>query len=223
MSNPPLDELQWKSPEYIQHEGLRTDNVLSYFAESPFFDRTCNNQVLKMQSQFNDNIQMEQLNSINIINELKKMTGLEYIVLHTREPDFWIIRKQERLNSEETEPLADYYIIGANVYMSPNVKDVVSNRLLSTALALKRAVNKLQDLATFSPADGHSYKFQPNDSSTSGTASRTRPGVGNTPYTPSTSTPGINSNPIESQLTKGTIHNLFNVSLTGNPVYLDEE
>lgn len=48
----PLDELQWKSPEWIQAFGLRTDNVLDYFSESPFFDKTSNNHVIKMQKQF---------------------------------------------------------------------------------------------------------------------------------------------------------------------------
>lgn len=48
----PLDELQWKSPEWIQAFGLRTDNVLDYFAESPFFEKTANNHVIKMQRQF---------------------------------------------------------------------------------------------------------------------------------------------------------------------------
>ena len=46
MSNEPLDEIQWKSPEWIQHFGLHSSNVLDYFAESPFYDRTSNNQVL---------------------------------------------------------------------------------------------------------------------------------------------------------------------------------
>ncbi|CAD6627710.1 XXYS1_4_G0001090.mRNA.1.CDS.1 [Saccharomyces cerevisiae] len=52
MNVTPLDELQWKSPEWIQVFGLRTENVLDYFAESPFFDKTSNNQVIKMQRQF---------------------------------------------------------------------------------------------------------------------------------------------------------------------------
>lgn len=123
----PLDELQWKSPEWIQAFGLRTDNVLEYFSQSPFFDRTSNNQVVKMQSQFNENLQ---LHSMNIENELKKMTGIEFIILHRREPDFWIIRKQNRLGPDKVESLSDYYIIGANVYMAPSVKDVVSTRLV---------------------------------------------------------------------------------------------
>ncbi|CCC66716.1 hypothetical protein NCAS_0A01580 [Naumovozyma castellii] len=50
--NTPLDELQWKSPEWIQAFGLRTDNVLDYFSESPFFEKTSNNHVIKMQRQF---------------------------------------------------------------------------------------------------------------------------------------------------------------------------
>lgn len=52
MNSTPLDELQWKSPEWIQSFGLRTDNVMDYFAESPYFDKTSNNYVIKMQRQF---------------------------------------------------------------------------------------------------------------------------------------------------------------------------
>jgi mediator of RNA polymerase II transcription subunit 6 len=123
-----LDELQWKSPEWIQAFGLRTDNVLEYFSESPFFDRTSNNQTVKMQSQFQEGYQA---NSMTIESELKKLVGVEFLILHRREPDFWIIRKQNRKGPDTVEPLADYFIIGANVYMAPTVKDVVSSRLVS--------------------------------------------------------------------------------------------
>ncbi|KAK9327775.1 MED6 mediator subfamily complex component-domain-containing protein, partial [Lipomyces starkeyi] len=49
----PLARAAMGAPEWIQMFGLRTDNVLEYFVQSPFYDRASNNQVLKMQSQFN--------------------------------------------------------------------------------------------------------------------------------------------------------------------------
>ncbi|KAH3675832.1 hypothetical protein WICMUC_002478 [Wickerhamomyces mucosus] len=218
MENTPLDELQWKSPEWIQSFGLRTDNVLEYFSESPFYDRTSNNQVVKMQFQFNENFN---LNSFNIENEMKKMSGIEFVISYRREPDFWIIRKQNRINAETVEPLADYYIIGANVYMSPSVKDIISSRLLSSALYLKNALNNMQSLAQFTPSDGHTYKLNNISLDHSSTLkSRTS---GNTPYTPSTPTVQ-SSNPLNGKktLSKQTIDNLFNISLSGSPIYIDE-
>ncbi|CCH58096.1 hypothetical protein TBLA_0A02960 [Henningerozyma blattae CBS 6284] len=52
MNTTPLDEVQWQSPEWIQAFGLYTDNVLDYFSESPFFNKTSSNQSIRMQRQF---------------------------------------------------------------------------------------------------------------------------------------------------------------------------
>ncbi|ODV94553.1 hypothetical protein PACTADRAFT_50431 [Pachysolen tannophilus NRRL Y-2460] len=155
---PVLSELQWKSPEWIQAFGLRTDNVLEYFSQSPFFDRTSNNQVLKMQSQF-------QLTPTNIQQELVKMKGIEFVVAHVREPDFWVIRKQKRESPENVTPINDYYIIGANIYMAPTIASIVESRLLSTVLSLRESLIKLNKLPKFTPSTGHFYNF---DTSTNG-------------------------------------------------------
>ncbi len=40
--------------------GLNPDNVLDYFALSPFWDPECNNAVLKMQTKFNNLGEMKQ-------------------------------------------------------------------------------------------------------------------------------------------------------------------
>lgn len=176
MSLPPLDELQWKSPEWIQSFGLRTDNVLEYFSQSPFFDKTSNNQVVKMQQQFS---QMQQQTSglTNITTatphrqhilstypmhgileqELSKLKGIEYVLEHVREPDFWIIRKRNRTSPSSVESLQDYYIIGANVYQSPTVAKIVQSRLLSTNFHLSKALKSLQQMCEFQPSQGVAF------------------------------------------------------------------
>ncbi|XP_064816529.1 mediator of RNA polymerase II transcription subunit 6-like [Oncorhynchus masou masou] len=60
---------------------LNPGNVLDYFSErsNPFYDRTCNNEVVKMQR-----LTLEHLN---------QMVGVEYILLHAQEPILYIIRK----------------------------------------------------------------------------------------------------------------------------------
>lgn len=164
MSNGPLDEIQWKSPEWIQHFGLHSANVLDYFAESPFYDRTSNNQVLRMQLQFQPippNVHPQKY----FQSRLTEMTGIEFVVAYTREPDFWVVRKQNRSSPEHASPINDYYIIGANVYQSPVIYDILSSRLLSSVLSMKKSLSLLSNLASFSIAEGgHTYPEQTDQS-----------------------------------------------------------
>ncbi|XBW35668.1 hypothetical protein QEN19_001239 [Hanseniaspora menglaensis] len=121
-----LDELQWKSPEWIQYfQGLNSNNVLEYFMESPFFQETnkteiSNNQLIKMQSLEgvdNSNISEDDavLNNgttsnvdrsyiltslpyhIELHKTLLKFTkGTEFILLAVNEPNNWVIRQQRK-------------------------------------------------------------------------------------------------------------------------------
>lgn len=152
-----LDEVQWRSPEWIQaHQGLRTDNVLDYFAESPFYDRVSNNQVLRMQTQFNQQ-QLGQFTPQHFEQELQKMQGIEFVISHVREPDLWVIKKQNRLNPQQTTPISTYFIIHENVYMAPTVANIMQSRMLSTAMFLKRALEEAIELPSYSPSQGYTY------------------------------------------------------------------
>ncbi|CCK68906.1 mediator complex subunit MED6 KNAG_0B04710 [Huiozyma naganishii CBS 8797] len=195
----PLDELQWKSPEWIQAFGLRTDNVLDYFSESPFFDKTSNNHVIKMQRQFSqlpvdgmpqpqgpggtapdgsksatlgdsqefshlDPLRREVLGKyplyMTMERELCKLRGVEYVLACVREPDFWVVKKQRRLSPRRTEPMQDYYIIGANVYQSPSMFKILQNRMMSASYHLSNTLNDLQKLVHFQPSQGVQFKTQ---------------------------------------------------------------
>ncbi|KAH3670676.1 hypothetical protein OGAPHI_001191 [Ogataea philodendri] len=169
MSLDNLDELQWRSPEWVNAFGLRTDNVLEYFSQSPFFDRTSNNQVLKMQNQFTDTNFYNKPYDL-LLQDLRKMRGIEFVIAMVREPDFWIIRKQNRTSETETDTLADYYIIGSSVYMAPVTHAVLSSRFLASVLSLRNAIGELQHLPSFSPSNGHQYLLQTGDALAAPTA-----------------------------------------------------
>ena len=65
---------------------LSQSNVMDYFTErtNPFYDRTCNNEVLKMQK-------------LGVLDaQLTNMQGTEYCLLHVQEPILYVIRKQTR-------------------------------------------------------------------------------------------------------------------------------
>ncbi|KAJ2809901.1 Mediator of RNA polymerase II transcription subunit 6, partial [Coemansia furcata] len=66
-----LTAIEWRSDQWLfQFGGLRPDNVLEYFSQSPFWDPSSNNAVLKMQTQFND-LQHSSY-------DLKSMVGVEF-------------------------------------------------------------------------------------------------------------------------------------------------
>lgn len=245
MSSDPLDEIQWKSPEWIQQFGLHTGNVLDYFAESPFYDRTSNNQVLRMQFQFQQippNIHPQRY----LQSKLTEMVGIEFVVAYVREPDFWIIRKQKRLDATSTLTEQDYYIIGANVYQTPKIYDILSARMLSVTLLMKKSIDLMNDMSTFSISEGgHTYPTADEPNSTGSTHSSSRPlnnnvttaGYVNTPMSnPGTAAQTDNGDPsltimsnvsnVSSEILASAFDNVLSSVLVANTndksIYLDD-
>ncbi|CAN6639735.1 mediator of RNA polymerase II transcription subunit 6 [Trichomonascus vanleenenianus] len=197
-SGEPLDEVQWRSPEWIQFNGgLKNENVLEYFSQSPFYDRTSNNQVLKMQSQYSND--PYQQNRVDIYAQLRNMQGIEFVVYLAREPDLWIIRKQERLSPQDVRLITTYFVVGENIYQAPSVHSVVTSRLLSTALALKQALNTAAAMPIYSPSQGYSYFNDaseltgPSDSSSTPGSKPVSVKSAKSPAPGSVQTPALNS------------------------------
>jgi mediator of RNA polymerase II transcription subunit 6 len=99
---------------------------------------------------------------------LRSMAGLEYIV--AQEPaetapgtgtGVWVIRKQTRRKRPGEEDQitvhATYFVVGENVYMAPNIGDIVGNRLLTIIQSLNKAYSTAAALPSFTPALGHTY------------------------------------------------------------------
>lgn len=55
---------------------------MDYFSDksNPFYDRTCNNEIVRMQRQTMDN--------------LNNMTGVEYVLLHVQEPILYVKKNE---------------------------------------------------------------------------------------------------------------------------------
>jgi len=93
------------------------------------------------------------------MEQLKNMTGVEYILLHVKEPILYVVRKQHRHSPEETTPLADYYIIAGRVYQAPDLASVFNSRILSTVHNLQQAFDDAISYARFHPTKGYSWDF----------------------------------------------------------------
>lgn len=137
--------ISWHDTNFLPF--LNGSNVLDYFSDksNSFYDRTCNNELVKMQRQSMDN--------------LKNMIGTEYILLHVKEPILYVIRKQHRHSPEETTPLTDYYIIAGRVYQAPDLGNVFNSRLLSTVHHLQQAFDEANSFARYHPQKGYSWDF----------------------------------------------------------------
>ena len=136
--------------------------------QSPFFDRTSNNQSLFTQAQYDPALGNIISNRQSFEARLREMGGLEFVVEHDplqanvriptgkeNESDWsnvWVIKKQNRRKrpgqSDEVEVLAYYYIVNNGIYMAPSIARVVSSRMVC-ALSLHRHITTLTQFDSF--------------------------------------------------------------------------
>ena len=144
-NDPPLDEIQWRHPPFAaQMQGIHTNSVLMYFAESPFFDRTSNNALLLSQAMVNPSMFPVIQTREAFEARLRTMSGLEFIV--AQEPaemapgtgtGVWVIRKQTRRKRQGEEDdiavHAAYYVVGDNIYQAPTLADILGFRVVRSS------------------------------------------------------------------------------------------
>ncbi|KAJ5338890.1 hypothetical protein N7452_005618 [Penicillium brevicompactum] len=172
-----MEEILWRSPPHVQMMGgfLHSNNILFYFAESPFFDPTSNNASLAIQANYNDAFRHFVETREAFEARLKTMQGLEFIVSYdplqataqtngqfTQEPsNVWVIRKQNRRKrsglDDEVVVISTYFIVGDCIYMAPSVASVVGNRILSAVTSLSQLMKTASTLPTFTSSYGHTY------------------------------------------------------------------
>lgn len=138
--------ISWVDSSWVPH--LNANNVMEYFSEqrNPFYDRTCNNEVLKMQRAS--------------LDQLANMTGIEYCLLYVQEPILYVIRKQQRHSPSHVMPIADYYIVAGTIYQAPDLGSVVNSRLLSAVSHLQGAFEEARGYAKYHPTRGYWWDFQ---------------------------------------------------------------
>jgi len=128
---------------------LNQSNVMDYFTErtNPFYDRTCNNEVLKMQK-------------LGVLDaQLTSMQGTEYCLLHVQEPILYVIRKQHRHTPTQVTPISDYYIIAGVIYQAPDLGSVLNSRILTGVGHLQKAFEEAREYSRYHPSRGYWWDF----------------------------------------------------------------
>ncbi|XP_002974208.2 mediator of RNA polymerase II transcription subunit 6 [Selaginella moellendorffii] len=92
--------------------------VFDYFVLSPFYDRSCSNEQLRMRS----------VHPLDM-TQLSKMTGVEYVLLEAQEPNLFVLRKQKRESPDKVLHLSAYYILDSHIYQAPLLYSVVCSRV----------------------------------------------------------------------------------------------
>jgi hypothetical protein len=136
---------------FIQMYGLNEFNAIDYFSLSQFYDRTCNNNVVKMQTRFNS-IQELQI-------QMSKMVGIEYILAHVQQPALFVIHKRKRSSPEKVSLLESYYILEGTIYKCPTLYRVFSTRLMTSLYFISKAFEEIQSSVSFSLVDS-SYNWK---------------------------------------------------------------
>ncbi|KAK8921446.1 Mediator of RNA polymerase II transcription subunit 6 [Platanthera zijinensis] len=104
--------------------------VFDYFALSPFYDWTCNNEQLRSRS-------IHPLDS----SFLSKMTGNEYVLSEAMEPHLFVIRKVKRESPEKTMPMLTYYVLDGSIYQAPQLCNVFAARIGRSIYHMSKAFN----------------------------------------------------------------------------------
>ncbi|KAI5854895.1 MED6 mediator sub complex component-domain-containing protein [Tricharina praecox] len=149
----PIDETLWRDSSFCRVHGVTQHMVMHYFYLSPFFDNTSSNGQLTMQLTHNPAAAARINSQADFDKAMKSMRGVEYVIAAGNEASgVWVIRKQlrkaprevvlagQKQKVEDVSILADYYIVGENIYQAPTVGAVLANRMLTITNDLRNTL-----------------------------------------------------------------------------------
>ncbi|KAL2419786.1 Mediator of RNA polymerase II transcription subunit 6 [Exophiala dermatitidis] len=233
-------------PTWIALNGgyLHSNNVLFYFATSPFFDQVSGNQSLFTQWAGTPNQNDILGTRAKFEANLRHQRGIQYVVEHDpleekvlvdgpngrENSNVWVIRKQNRENEDDSSVtvLGYYYIVNDVIYQAPSVANVLNYRMLNTVLSLDKVFSTPADLSYFSPAHGHTYHKPVQKSLAQSTSGPSQQSKESTPMPPSqvSSSEKPTGGPVQPHEESGsearTVWDALRMTLQYGKEYMDE-
>ncbi|KAK0537568.1 Mediator of RNA polymerase II transcription subunit 6 [Tilletia horrida] len=162
--NAALYSTAFRDPEFIAFFGALTrQNILDYFSRSPFYDLQSTNQVLRMQNIAITGGFMSALAGDQKEEEdLKRFTGIEFVVVHAQPDALFVIHKRRRLSPAATIPLAAYYVLDGTIYQAPDMHSVLGSKMLTSVTALRATIDAFREAEPpFSIRRGYQWTLKP--------------------------------------------------------------
>jgi hypothetical protein len=121
-----LQNVQFIDIQWLSTFGVNKMSALDYFYTSPFFDPSSNNQRIRVQG-----VEADRRDGI-----LTSMTGLEFMLDEnlTKEPNLYVIRKQNRKGPLATDLIDVYYIADGIIFQAPEFYELLQSRLNKISL-----------------------------------------------------------------------------------------
>ncbi|ADM10900.1 MED6 RNA polymerase II transcriptional regulation mediator [Encephalitozoon intestinalis ATCC 50506] len=136
------EDVSFVDQRFLSSRPLDDANVLEYFSGSPFYDKSCNNEILKMQTQFRGLDQKSKLSSmIGVFYEAESSNN---------EKTLFVIRKAYN-HGDTTETLGMYYIIHGHIYAAPTNYSIYRCRMSDSMWLLNSFIDKMMEKRRFNP------------------------------------------------------------------------
>lgn len=133
---------------WLQSHPLTDRTALEYFSMSPFYDRACNNETLRMQRMYRGDLDITTATPVDdawMNEQLALMTGIEYIVHTSTPPSLFILYMRHRVSKEKTVLVNIYYIMNGIVHQSPHLLTVLSTRAKTAEALTIKAMEYAQE------------------------------------------------------------------------------
>ncbi|KAG0436396.1 Mediator of RNA polymerase II transcription subunit 6 [Dictyocoela muelleri] len=153
--------MSYKNEEFLFHNNLDLNTLFDYFTTSPFYDRTCSNEIIKMQTQRNPTN-----------DKLKEMVGIQYI---THEYELENIRKLIekctgsslilfkifRHSYHDFKLLTFYYVVDGFIYEANSDAQIFKVRISNFLFYCNKALDLFFEMRHFDIFKG--FVFETND------------------------------------------------------------
>lgn len=136
------EDISFVDQRFLSSRGLDDSNVLEYFSTSPFYDRSCNNEILKMQTQFR---------GLDQKSKLSTMVGVFYEAADSNaDKTLFVVRKAYN-HGDRVETIGMYYIMYGHVYPAPTTHSVYRCRMSDCAWILSTLISRMVSRRKFNP------------------------------------------------------------------------
>lgn len=152
------EDISFVDQRFLETRLLDESNVLEYFSASPFYDRSCNNEVLKMQTQFR---------GLDQKSKLSTMVGMFYEVQSSSADRMLFVIRKAHNHGNRTETTGMYYIVHGYVYPAPTNHSLYRCRMSDAMWSLHSFICKMAEKKRFNPFNPNrvGYSREPEDDS----------------------------------------------------------